>query len=118
MLNTAKLATLALVATIATSAFVSDASAKGVGPHPNPPPVVNHGSPDITCKVKDFDFWIINFGDTNLDSGRQVEWRSPTTEDAGIIMLPKMLAPGEQIKLADVLSDEAYRGAPCTAAFV
>jgi hypothetical protein len=67
--------------------------------------------------MKGFDFWIINFGSANVDSGRQVAWSSPTTDDGAVITLPKTLAPGEQLKLADVLSDVPYRGAPCVAAF-
>jgi hypothetical protein len=67
--------------------------------------------------MKGFDFWIINFGSENVDSGRQVEWSSPSTEDGNIITLPKMLAPGEELRLVDVLSDVPVHGAPCQAAF-
>jgi hypothetical protein len=72
----------------------------------------------VECRVRDADFWIMNFGNDVLDSGRQIAWRSPTTGDEGVVLLPKMLGPGEEVKLADVLTDDAHAGAPCTAALV
>jgi hypothetical protein len=122
MTNLTKLATLAATTFVLTTTFATAMSipttAPGPIPTPNDPPTMTtHGAPDLECRMKGFDFWIINFGSANVDSGRQVAWSSPTTDDGAVITLPKTLAPGEQLKLADVLSDVPYRGAPCVAAF-
>jgi hypothetical protein len=127
MTNLTKLAAFAVLALGATTTLASAIPLPGPAPFPfpvpggpntpNAPTLERHGAPDLECRMKGLDFWIINFGGANVDSGRQVAWSSPTTEDGAIITLPKTLAPGEQLKLADVLSDVPYRGAPCIAAF-
>lgn len=122
MTNLTKLAAIALVAlsastTFASAAFIPPNFPLIPVPQPNHPSV-HHGITSLDCKVRDGDFYIMNFGTTTIDSGRQVAWSSPTTDDDGVVLLPKMLAPGEQVKLADVLSDMALPGSPCTAAFV
>lgn len=128
MTNLTKLAALAVLALGATTSIASALPLPPPPPFPfpvpggpnnmpNTPSVERHGAPDLECRMKGFDFWIINFGSGDVDSGRQVAWASPTTDDGAVITLPKTLAPGEQLKLADVLSDVPYRGAPCVAAF-
>ncbi len=128
MTNLAKLAAFAVIALGATTSLASAIPFPGPAPFPFPvpggpnttpngPTIERHGAPDLECRMKGTDFWIINFGGANVDSGRQVAWASPTTDDGAVITLPKTLAPGEQLKLADVLSDVPYRGAPCVAAF-
>jgi hypothetical protein len=59
----------------------------------------------------------MNFGSTQIDSGRQVAWSSSSTGDSGTVLVPGPLNPGQEFKLSDVLSDNAMRGAPCTADF-
>lgn len=107
---------LAFAGLIASTAFANAM----VWPYPPPTtnPTINHSTLDLECRVKNNDFYIINFGNAVVDSGRQIEWRSPTTNDDGRILLPRMLNPGDEVKLADVLTDVALSGAPCTAAFV
>jgi hypothetical protein len=119
MTNLTKLAAIALAALVASTAI---ATAGGPPPLPKVPQVHpqrphHHGIVDLECKMKGFDFWIINFGNDNVDSGRQVSWSSPTTDDGAVITLPKMLAPGEELRLADVLSDVPAQFAPCDASF-
>ena len=96
---------------LATSAFAANP--------PHLPPARPHAihSHDLSCKVVGPNLIITNFGDTNADSGRQVDWSSPDTLDGGTLTLPKMLAPGEELRLADVLSDVPERFAPCDASF-
>jgi hypothetical protein len=127
MTTLTKLATLTAAMLVLTTTFASAMSIPTTAPGPIPGPRPNpdhpdtstsHGAPDLECRMKGLDFFIINFGNANVDSGRQVAWSSPTTADGEVILLPKMLAPGEQLKLADVLSDVPDRGAPCNAAFV
>ena len=107
---------LALVALVAVG---------GVPPTLSPPASCRRAMPQrsaqprhIVCRVKDDNFYITNFGDRNLDSGRQVSWRSPTTGDEGVVLLPKMLAPGEEVELYGVLSDFVAAGSFCTAELV
>ncbi|HVY52643.1 MAG TPA: hypothetical protein VHA07_13925 [Devosia sp.] len=127
MTNLTKLAATALVALTASTSFASAMVTPNYpGPIPLPIPPTNypgqpdhhHGFTSLECKVRGADFYIMNFGTTTIDSGRQVAWASPTTDDDGVVLLPKMLAPGESVKLADVLSDLALPGSPCSAAFV
>src|SRR4051812_823601 len=106
MTNLIKLTTIALTAIVATTSIAS-AMILPVPRVPRPHLHQNHTLLGVECRVKDNDFWIINWGNTNLDSGRVITWRSPTTGDQGEVLLPKMLAPGEEVKLFDVLSDEA-----------
>jgi hypothetical protein len=42
---------------------------------------------------------------------------SASTGDSGTVLVPGPLEPGQEFKLSDVLSDDAVRGAPCTADF-
>jgi hypothetical protein len=81
-------------------------------------PDQSHGFPTVECRVHNADVWIQNFGTDILDTGRQVAWRSPTTGDQGLILVPKILAPGEEVKIADALTADALAGAPCQAALV
>jgi hypothetical protein len=80
-------------------------------------PTPSHGGPDLECRAKGTDFFIMNFGSTQIDSGRQVAWSSASTGDSGTVLVPGPLEPGQEFKLSDVLSDNAMRGAPCTADF-
>jgi len=80
-------------------------------------PTPNHGTPNLECRAKGTDFFIMNFGSTPIDSGRQVAWSSASTGDSGTVLVPGPLEPGQEFKLSDVLSDDAVRGAPCTADF-
>jgi hypothetical protein len=114
-----KLVTLAGLAFAGIIVSTSFASAMVIPTWPPmPQPNTTHSTLDLECRVKNNDFYIINFGNAVVDSGRQIEWRSPTTNDDGRILLPRMLNPGDEVKLADVLTDVALSGAPCTAAFV
>jgi len=76
-----------------------------------------HHTQALDCTVRGFDLIITNFGDDNADSGRQVAWAAATGDD-GTLLLPKMLAPGERLLIADVLTDFAARGTACQAGFV
>jgi len=78
----------------------------------------NHPDYNVECRVHGDSFYIINWGNSVLDSGRQVSWGSPTTNDSGLVLLPKMLAPGEEVQLADVLSDTVLPHSPCNVALV
>ena len=118
MTNTTRLASLALIALITAGSASTDAFAMRTLHPPRYAPSVPHSPDDIDCRVKDDNFYITNFGDRNLDSGRQVSWRSPTTGDEGVILLPRMLAPGQEVELYGVLTDYAAAGAPCTVDFV
>ena len=113
MTNRTRLVSVALVALVAAGGVATDAFAMRVLP-PRYAPSVSHSPDDVVCRVKDDNFFITNFGNRNLDSGRQVSWRSPTTGVEGTILMPKMLAPGEEVELYGVLSDDAAAGAPCT----
>ena len=102
---------LALVGvSLATTAFAAN-------PKPPARPHAIH-SHDLSCKVIGPNLVITNFGDTNADSGRQGDWSSPDTLDGGTLTLPKMLAPGEEVLLADILTTAALPGDDCDAAFV
>ena len=117
MIDTIKLAALGIVALATSTSFAVALPYPAAVNLPTPQLDQPQRPPDLDCRMKGFDFWIINFGNANVDSGRQVAWSSPTTDDGAVITLPRMLAPGEELKLADVLSDVPYRGAPCTASF-
>src|SRR3569623_1341365 len=82
-----------------------------------PPPKVQRPhlvhSHDLSCKVIGPNLIITNFGDTNADSGRQVDWSSPDTNDGGTLTLPKLLAPGEEVLIADILTTPALPGDDC-----
>jgi hypothetical protein len=80
----------------------------------------NNGHPNyaVECRVHGDNFYIMNWGNSVLDSGLQIEWGSPTTGDGGRVLLPKMLAPGEEVKLADVLSADVLPHSPCNVAIV
>jgi len=116
MTKLTKLSLLALAALTISTAIASAAAPLAAAPRPARPHL--HHNTIIECRVKDDNFWIINFGDKILDSGVQIEWTSPSTHDDGTVLLPKMLAPGDEVKLAEVLSDDAFAGAPCSAAIV
>ncbi len=117
MTNLTKMAAVALAALfVTTTVAFAAAPPMQAGPHPRPSRP-HFGIKDLECKMKGFDFWIINFGTNNVDSGSQISWSSPTTDDGDVITLPKMLAPGEELRLADVLSDVPERFAPCDASF-
>ena len=123
MTKLTNLATLAFLALAASTSLASANVIPSTHPIPTTPgtpstPENNHGTPFLDCRVHGFDFWIINMGGKTIDSGSQVAWNSPTTDDSSVILLPKMLAPGEEVKLADVLSDIPQRGAPCAVGFV
>ena len=125
-----KLALIALTLSAALVGTASVATAGGVGvvSIPTVPttvtawpgPVLKSG-PSLTqprtyaveCRVKGDNFFIINWGNDNLDAGRQIAWSSPTTGDGGVIPLPKTLGPGDQVKLAEVLSAPVLPGARC-----
>ena len=116
MTNLTKMAAVALAALFVTTTVALAAAPLPVNTRPRPSRP-HHGMKDLECKMKGFDFWIMNFGTDNVDSGSQVSWSSPTTDDGDVITLPKMLAPGEELRLADVLSDVPERFAPCDASF-
>jgi hypothetical protein len=113
----AKLAAAALVSLGAVASFVPAASAM-VLPPTHYTPDVPHGTILIDCRVKDNDFWVQNFGNKELQSGLLIVWKSPTTDDSGEFLLPKTIPSGESLKIADLLSDDTYAGAPCSAALV
>jgi len=114
MTNTTRLVSLALIALVTVGGAATDAFAMRTIPPPRQAPSVPHSPDDIVCRVKDDNFYITNFGDRNLDSGRQVSWRSPTTGDEGVILLPKMLAPGQEVELYGVLSEFVAAVSLCT----
>lgn len=114
MTKLTKMAAIALAALVASTAIADAAAPLQIKPRPSRP---HHGIKDLECKMKGFDFWIINFGNNNVDSGSQISWSSPTTDDGDVITLPRMLAPGEELRLTDVLSDVPERFAPCDASF-
>ncbi len=118
MTSPIKLVSIAFIALVAAGGVATDAFAMRAFPPPRYAPSTPHSPDDIVCRVKDDNFFIANFGGRNLDSGRQVAWRSPTTGDEGTILIPKMLAPGEEVELFGVLSDYAAAGAPCSADLV
>ena len=99
MTNLSKIALLALATIIAGTTIASAAPIiikfpKLQGPH--------NSDQSLECRVRGNDFYVINFGDKNLDSGRQIAWNSPSTGDSGLAMVPKMLAPGEEVRIADL----------------
>ena len=99
MTKLTKIALLALAAAIAGTTMASAAPIffkipKLQGPH--------NSDQSLECRVINDGFYVINFGDKNLDSGRQIAWNSPETGDAGMAMVPKMLAPGEEARIADL----------------
>ena len=106
MTNLTKIALLALATVIAGTAIASAAPVLILKRTP-------HSSPNVVCRLHGTDLFVMNFGEKNLDSGRQLEWASRTTGDQGTLMLPVMLAPGEEVRIADVLSIESIRGAQC-----
>jgi hypothetical protein len=118
MTNLTKLAAFALVALSASTTFASAMVIPSRPPLTRLGPTTTHSPAELDCKVRGADFYITNFGSDNVDSGRQVAWNSPTSDDSGVVLLPRMLAPGESVKLADVLSDFVLPGSPCTVAFV
>ncbi|MBN9305929.1 MAG: hypothetical protein BGO82_01150 [Devosia sp. 67-54] len=76
-----------------------------------------HHTQALDCTVRGFDLIITNFGDDNADSGRQVAW-AVSTGDNGTMLLPKMLAPGERLLVADALTDFAARGSRCQVDYI
>jgi hypothetical protein len=96
------------------------ALANGAGPptHRISGPNPSHPDYNVECRVHGDSFYVINWGNSVLDSGRQISWRSPTTNDSGVVLLPKMLAPGEEVQLADILSDVVLPHSPCNVALV
>ena len=77
MTNLTKLATLAATTFVLTTTFATAMSipttAPGPIPTPNDPPTVTtHGAPDLGCRMKGFDFWIINFGSANDGTGYEL----------------------------------------------
>jgi len=114
--------TLAVAGLAATVTIAFSSSAFALFPViPLPPLKLNvphhHHTMDLTCRVRGDNLFITNFGDANADSGRQVSWAS-TTGDEGTLLLPKMLAPGEEVMIAEVLTEMAGPGDECQAAFV
>lgn len=92
------------------------------GPGPHDIPVVDHGQhdglPDVGCKVQapgatTDDIWIINTGDVTLPMGSKIRFRVPSTGDHGAFELPRDIAVGQKLKIADLLNDAAS-GASCT----
>ena len=126
MTKLTSLAALAILAFAAAPSLAAAAGAPPMLPGPKMPtpgpsqssPHTSHGSPYLDCRVHGLDFFIMNMGTSAIDSGSQVAWNSPTTDDSSVVLLPRMLAPGEEVKLADVLSDVPQRGAPCAVGFV
>jgi len=112
------LAVAGLAATV-TLSFASSAFALPIPIFPLPKLNVphHHHTLDLSCRVRGDNLFITNFGDANADSGRQVSWAS-TTGDEGTLLLPKMLAPGEEVMIAEVLTEMAGPGDECQAAFV
>ena len=115
MTNLSKIALVALATLVAGTTIASAAVAPPTNRLNHTQDHPNYG---IECRVHGDSFYIINWGNSVLDSGRQVSWSSPTTQDSGIVLLPKMLAPGEEVQLADVLSDVVVPGSTCSAALV
>jgi hypothetical protein len=116
MTNVTKIAFAALALTVAGT---SVAFAAVAGP-PSRLGGGNSSHPDysVECRVHGDSFYVMNWGNSVLDSGLQIAWASPTTDDSGVILLPKMLAPGEEVQLADVLSGIVVPGATCQIAIV
>ena len=113
MTNLHKVAVIGLIALAASTSFAAAARLPILVTPKDP-----HSAPTLDCRVKGTDFWIMNFGSKPIDSGRQVAWRSPTTGDDSVVSLPGTLQPGEELELADVLTDDAVAGSPCAAGFV
>jgi hypothetical protein len=120
MTRLTRIAAVALAALVASAAIVSTASAFTI-----PPSLVNllhknqsHPTNAVECSLHGDSLIIFNWGNDNLDSGRQIAWASPTTGDGGVLLLPKMLAPGEQVKIADALSTMVGPGTRCEVAVV
>ena len=117
MTNFTKIAALALVALTASTTIASALPVLILPPLlkiSRPPHNSNH---DLECRMRGTDFYVINFGDVSLDSGRQVAWASPETGDSGVITVPVMVAPGDEVRLADLLSIPVAPGTRCNVAF-
>jgi hypothetical protein len=123
----ARLALAALTVTAAIAGTASVAGAAGLTivavdtptlsiPSHKTGPGPQHRTYAVECRVHGDNFYIINWGNDNLDSGRTVAWASPSTGDGGTLLLPKSLAPGEEVKLADLLSMPVIPGARCDVA--
>lgn len=111
MTNLTKIAALAFLALTASTTIAS------AWPFPIKPPATPHNSDhSLECRVANGAFYIINFGNTQLESGRQVAWSSPETGDSGIVSVPTMVAPGDEAILAE-LSVPVAAGAPCSVDF-
>jgi len=113
-----KIAALALVA-VAASTSMSSAFFPKIPIFPILPkaPGISHNTDHtLECRVANGAFYVINFGNTQLESGRQVAWSSPETGDSGIVSVPTMVAPGDEIVLAE-LSVPVQAGAPCSVDF-
>lgn len=119
-MNTRITLAVATLATAVTIGFTSNAFAL-FPVIPLPPLKINvphHGhNTDLACRVHGADLVIINFGDKNADSGRQLSWAT-NNGDGGELPLPKMLAPGEEVTIADALDTFAAPGVDCQAAFI
>ena len=112
MTNLSKIALISLALVIAGTTM---ASAAFIPEHRRP---TSHPDYAVECRVHGDSFYVINWGNSVLDSGLQIDWASPTTGDDGRTLLPKMLAPGEEVQLADVLSTDVIPGSPCNVAIV
>lgn len=113
--------TLAVAALAAAVTVTFSSSAFALFPViPLPPLKINvphHGhNNDLVCRARGDILFITNFGDKNADSGRTVTW-AVSNGDAGELLLPKMLAPGEEVMIADALNELAAPGDDCQAAF-
>jgi hypothetical protein len=111
MTTITKLTALALAALVASTTI---ASALPFSVRPGK----SHSNYAVECRVHGDSFYVINWGSNTIDSGRQVSWTSPSTGDHGLTLMPKSLAPGEEVQLADVLSDTVAPGARCAADLV
>ena len=114
---TSALTKTALIALAFVVAGTTLALANGAGPPRKVGPNPNHPDYNIECRVHGDSFYVINWGNSVLDSGRQISWTSPTTGDTGTTLLPKMLAPGEEVQLAELSTTVAPRS-PCDVALV
>ena len=110
--------TLSKIALITLAAVVAGTTIASAAVQPPRRPNTNHPDYGVECRVHGDSFYVINWGNSVLDSGLQISWTSPTTDDSGVTLLPKMLAPGEEVQLADVLSSIVIPGSPCQIAIV
>ena len=120
MTNLHKVAVIGLIALTASTSIASAMSVDVIDKLIStlPGKQATHGTTTVDCRVKGSDFWIMNFGSKPIDSGRQIAWSSPTTGDDGVLAMPGTLRPGEEVRLADILSDDAEAGSPCTAGVI